>query len=173
MSCRETAPRGTPKKWVRRASRLGVAAACTVLVLRATGAAAMTEDECQKLSIDALMAAVDQGVCTLDVLPSAGPPQVADKGTTGEHDGGSGGSGGGDPRGSGDDGGSGSGGGDDADNGGDEGGPGGDDGGTSGGDDGGSGSGGGGGHATAMVAIVMAATDMVAAGTAAAGTKRA
>jgi hypothetical protein len=140
MGCNETAPRGTPNTWVRRASRMAVAAACTVVILRATGAAAMTEDECQKLAMDALVQAVDQGVCTLDVQPSAGPPQVADNGTTGEHGGGagggggSGGSGGGGSGGGGDDGGDN--GGDDGGSGGDDGGSGGDNGGSSGGDDG-------------------------------------
>lgn len=134
MRCEEMRPR---KSWVRLASRLAVAAACTIMLLRATGAAAMTADDCQKLSADALMLAVDEGLCTLDVAPSAGPPQVADRGTSGEHSGENtgGGSGGGDDGGgSGGDGSGGSGGGSGGGGGGDEGG--GDDGG-SGGDDGG------------------------------------
>jgi hypothetical protein len=89
---------GTPalqqlRTWLRPAVRMAAAAACTVMALQATSAAAMTADDCQKLSAEALMLAVDQGICMLDVLPSAGPPQVADRGNTGEHDGGDGGEG--------------------------------------------------------------------------------
>jgi hypothetical protein len=135
--------RRTMKTWIRPAARVAFAAGCALVALQATSApaAAMTEEACQQLSAEQLLAAVDQGVCTLDVLPSAGPaPQIADSGTTGEHDGGdprsggdSGGSGG-DPRGGGDSGGGGSGGGaGDGDGGADDG----------GGDSGGSGSGGG------------------------------
>lgn len=151
----ETAPRRRQTSWMQRAARMAVAAGltagCAFLLLPSMSApaAAMSPDDCQKLTADALLLAVDQGLCTLDVLPAAGPaPQIADKGSTGEHDGGNpggggpgGGSGGGGSGGSGD-GGDGDGGGDDGggddggDNGGDDGGSGGDDGGGSGGDDG-------------------------------------
>jgi hypothetical protein len=144
----ETAPRRRLAGWMRLALAAGLTAGCAILVLPATSvpAAAMSADDCQKLPDDALLLAVDQGLCTLDVLPSAGPaPQIADKGTTGEHqggnpgDGGNSGGSGGSGGGSGDgDGGGDDGGGDDGgDNGGDDGGSGGgDDGGGSGGDDG-------------------------------------
>jgi hypothetical protein len=158
----ETATRRRLKSWVRLAGRMtlaaGLAAGGAVLLLPATSApaAAMSADDCEKLPDDALLLAVDQGLCTLDVLPSAGPaPQIADNGSTSEHDGGdprsggdSGGSGG-DPRGGGGSGGSGGGsGGSDGGSGGSGGSPGdgagggddgGDDGGDNGGDDGGSG----------------------------------
>jgi len=88
MRNEETGPRLTT--WVRTA----VAAACTIMVLQATNAAAMTADDCQKLSMDALMAAVDQGLCTLDAQPAAGPAQVADNSHSGGNsNGGSGGGG--------------------------------------------------------------------------------
>jgi hypothetical protein len=141
----ETAQPRRLAAWMRRAARMALAAGFAILLLPATSApaAAMSADDCQKLSDDALLLAVDQGLCTLDVLPSAGPaPQIADKGTTGEHDGGNPGGGGGSGDGSGGSGdgsggGDGDGGGDDGDdNGGDDGGSGGDDGGGSGGDDG-------------------------------------
>ena len=141
----DTSLRRQLKTWARQAARMAIAAACTIMVLQATNAAAMTADDCEKLSDDALLLAVDQGLCTLDVLPSAGPPpQVADNGTTGEHDGGNsgGGSGGGGDSG-GDDG---DGGDDGGDNGGDDGGDNGGDDGDSGGDDGGSGGDDGHGH---------------------------
>ena len=137
----DTSLRRPLKTWARQAARMAIAAACTIMVLQATNAAAMTADDCEKLPDDALLLAVDQGLCTLDVLPSAGPPpQVADNGTTGEHDGGNSGGGGdsgGDDGDGGDDGG---------DNGGDDGGDNGGDDGDSGGDDGGSGGDDGHGH---------------------------
>jgi hypothetical protein len=90
----ETATRRRLKSWVRLAGRMtlaaGLAAGGAVLLLPATSApaAAMSADDCEKLPDDALLLAVDQGLCTLDVLPSAGPaPQIADNGSTGEHDG--------------------------------------------------------------------------------------
>ncbi|HZF35089.1 MAG TPA: hypothetical protein VE914_14930 [Candidatus Angelobacter sp.] len=138
--------------WTRPVARMAFAAGCAIFALQATSAraAAMTDEACQELSADQLLLAVDQGVCTLDVLPSAGPaPQIADSGTTGEHDGGSSG-GGANPGGGSGSGGSGGGssgggssGGDDGNGGGDDGG---DDGGDSGGGDGGSGGGDGHGH---------------------------
>lgn len=107
--------------------------------------AAMTADDCQKLQADALLLAVDRALRTLDVLPSAGPSQqIADNGTTGEHDGDNSGGGGGPGGGSSSSGGSeggggGEGDGGDGDNGGDEGGG---DGGSGGGDGHGRGHGG-------------------------------
>jgi hypothetical protein len=131
------------------ASRLALAVAVmsgaiSLLALTTPALAALSEAACQQLTPAALIDAVDQGLCTLDLLPAAGPsPSLAESGgTTGEHqgngDGGSsqggdpGGGSGSDPGGgsAGDDGGSGGSGGD--------GGPGP----GSGGDDSGSGDGG-------------------------------
>ncbi len=44
----------------------------------------MTTEACQELPLEELMRAINDGACAFDVLPAAGPAQVADRGTTGE-----------------------------------------------------------------------------------------
>ena len=52
----ETRSRRTPLRW---SLRVAVAAATAILVLQSADAAAMSEDDCQKLSAEELLAAVD------------------------------------------------------------------------------------------------------------------
>ncbi|MGE0119711.1 MAG: hypothetical protein AB7S71_11435 [Dongiaceae bacterium] len=107
------------KKTLPRAARLALfaalAAGCAT-ALQPTpgwGAATMSAEDCRELALEDLMQAINDGICTIDALPAAGPSQVANRGTTGSHNndrdppaggGGSGGAGEGDD-GEGDDGG--------------------------------------------------------------------
>lgn len=146
MTCKGRAAASSTRPWttwMRQVSGLALsasfAAGCAIVAATIPGSvkAAMTEDACQRLPPEELVSAVDQGLCTLDVLPAAGPPPLhaESSGTAGEQNGDG-------SQGDGPDGGStegdGGSGGDDSGSGGDDGGSvGGDDGGSVGGDDGG------------------------------------
>ncbi len=148
MTCtgRAAASPTRPWTWTRQVSGLALsatfAAGCAIVAATIPGSvkAAMTEDACQRLPPEELVSAVDQGLCTLDVLPAAGPPPLLaeSSGTAGEQNGDGDGPQVDGPDGGGTEGG-GSSGGDDSGSGSDDGGSvGGDDGGSVGGDDGGS-----------------------------------
>lgn len=80
------------KKPLPQAARLALfaalAAGCATVLQPTPGwsAATMSAEDCQELPLEELMQAVNDGICTIDVLPAAGPAQVADRGTTGEHE---------------------------------------------------------------------------------------